>query len=275
MQYEPVKQTLGKLFSRKPWTRKLFYRLLDILLLRTWHIHKSLKAFARSGKKGESLHVLDAGSGFGQYSYYMARKFPDWHITGIDIKQEETEACTRFFRQAGMTNASFQQQDLTVFEKPGAYDLILSVDVMEHIEEDKKVFSNFSRSLRPGGMLLISTPSDKGGSDVHHHDDTSFIEEHVRDGYAAEEIKEKLTQAGFRPVKTAYTYGRPGSISWRMSMKYPILMLGKSKAFLLILPFYYLLTMPFILALNIADVRQKHRSGTGLQVKAWKPPNPS
>lgn len=272
MQYEPVKQTLGKLFSRKPWTRKLFYRLLDILLLRTWHIHKSLKTFARS-QDGKSLQVLDAGSGFGQYSYYMARKFPNWHVTGIDIKQEETEACNRFFRQAKMTNARFQPHDLTAYEKPNTYDLILSVDVMEHIEDDKKVFANFYRSLKEGGMLLISTPSDKGGSDVHHDDDISFIEEHVRDGYAAEEIEEKLTEAGFRPVETAYTYGRPGSISWRLSMKYPILMLGRSKAFLLILPFYYLVTMPFILALNRADVRQEHRSGTGLQVKAWKPHN--
>lgn len=275
MQYEPVKQTLGKLFNRRPRTRKLFYRLLDILLLRTWHIHQSLKCFARSAGQGKSLQVLDAGSGFGQYSYYIARKFPNWYITGIDIKQEETEACTLFFRQAGLSNAGFQQHDLTAFRQPDTYDLILSVDVMEHIEDDRKVFANFFRSLRPGGMLLISTPSDKGGSDVHHHDDTSFIEEHVRDGYAAEEIEGKLSEAGFRPVETAYTYGRPGSISWKLSMKYPILMLGRSRVFLLILPFYYLLTMPFILALNLADVRMKHRSGTGLQVKAWKPNNPS
>ncbi|MFP4064425.1 MAG: class I SAM-dependent methyltransferase [Bacteroidales bacterium] len=274
MQYEPVKQTLGRLFGHKLYTRKLFYRLLDILLLRTWHIHKSLKNFARS-RKGKSLRVLDAGSGFGQYSYYMARKFPDWHVTGIDIKQEETEACSQFFRQAKIPNARFQQQDLTAFETPDTYDLILSVDVMEHIEDDKKVFFNFYRSLKQDGMLLISTPSDKGGSDVHHDDDKSFIEEHVRDGYAAEEIKEKLTEAGFSPVETGYTYGWPGSISWRMSMKYPILMLGRSKAFLLILPFYYLVTMPFILVLNMADVHLKHRSGTGLQVKAWKPYNAS
>ncbi len=275
MQYEPVKQTLGKLFSRSPRTRKLFYRLLDILLLRTWHIHKSLKEYARSRDRSQSLQVLDAGSGFGQYSYYMARKFPNWQITGIDIKEEETEACTRFFRQAGLSNARFEPHDLTAFEQPDTYDLILSVDVMEHIEDDRRVFSNFFRSLRPGGLLLISTPSDQGGSDVHHQDDSSFIDEHVRDGYAAAEIEQKLAGAGFKPVETAYTYGRPGSISWRISMKYPIMMLGKSRAFLFILPFYYLLTMPFTLALNLADLRMKHRSGTGLQVKARKPHNPS
>ncbi len=274
MKYEPVKQTLGQLFSRRPWTRKLFYRLLDILLLRTWHIHKNLKEFARSGDSGQSLQVLDAGSGFGQYSYYMARKYPNWHIRGIDIKQEETEACTRFFRQAGLPNAIFQQYDLTTFEQPDTYDLILSVDVMEHIEDDRKVFANFFRSLRPGGLLLISTPSDHGGSDVHHQDDSSFIDEHVRDGYATGEIKQKLTGTGFKHVETAYTYGKPGSISWRISMKYPIIMLGKSRAFLFILPIYYLLTMPFILILNAADVHRTHRSGTGLLVKAWKPHNP-
>ena len=40
--------------------------------------------------------------------------------------------------------------------------------------------------------LLISTPSDKGGSDVHNDDEESFIDEHVRDGYSIKDITEKL-----------------------------------------------------------------------------------
>ena len=32
MQYDPIKHTLGKLFNRTPFLRKLFYRLLDLLL---------------------------------------------------------------------------------------------------------------------------------------------------------------------------------------------------------------------------------------------------
>ena len=48
------------------------------------------------------------------------------------------------------------------------YNIILSVDVMEHIEEDVLVFQNFYKSLKNNGVLLISTPSDKGGSDVHN-----------------------------------------------------------------------------------------------------------
>ena len=63
---------------------------------------------------------------------------------------------------------SFQTCDLTTLTDINCYDLILSVDVMEHIEEDVIVFQNFYRSLKENGILLISTPSDKGGSDVHN-----------------------------------------------------------------------------------------------------------
>ena len=47
-------------------------------------------------------------------------------------------------------------------------------------------------------------------------------------------------------------------------------MLGASKLFFVILPFYYLIVCPFALILNWMDLSMKHRSGTGLIVKAWK-----
>jgi hypothetical protein len=57
--------------------------------------------------------------------------------------------------------------------------------------------------------LLISTPSDQGGSDVHHEHDESFIDEHVRDGYGVEEMDEKLREAGFGDIRIKYSYGVP------------------------------------------------------------------
>lgn len=272
MQYDPIKRRLGRLFNHRPWTRRLFYRLLDILLLRTWHIHRALRQFSRTKGAGQ-MHVLDAGSGFGQYTWYMARKNKHWQITAIDIKADEIKDCQQFFKQTGREDVRFLVKDLTSYVAPEAHDLILSVDVMEHIEADELVFRNFCTSLKPGGMLLISTPSDQGGSDVHHQEDQSFIEEHVRDGYGKQEIRDKLLAAGFDQVESQYTYGRPGSLAWRISMKYPILWLGKSKALLFVLPLYYLVTMPLVLLLNLADLQGSHRSGTGLMVKAWKMPD--
>ncbi len=273
MQYDPIKKKLGVFFNRTPAFRKLFYRLLDLLLLRSWHIRRVLRQVEREAKV--PLTVLDAGSGFGQYDYYMARRHKDWQIKGVDVKPEQIADCNAFFHKIGLENTSFAEADLTAFSEKETYDLILCVDVMEHIEEDEKVLRNFCQALKKDGMLLISTPSDQGGSDVHHHDheagdEHSFIDEHVRDGYGIQEITDKMKNAGFSKTEVYYQYGPTGNLGWKLSMKYPIILLNVSYLFFIILPFYYLLTFPFVLILNALDLKETHKTGTGLVAKAWK-----
>jgi len=269
MKYDPIKKGLGTVFNRTPFLRKLFYRLLDLLLLRAWHIKRELRrAHKQLGEEGD---VLDAGSGFGQYTYFMSRLCRKWRIKGVDVKEDQIQDCNEFFTRIGEHGRIyFELADLTKFREEGKYHLVLCVDVMEHILEDVEVFRNYSFSMKDGGILLISTPSDQGGSDVHDDHEDSFIEEHVRDGYNVSDIENKLKTAGFSEVRAAYSYGWPGKISWRLSMKYPIIMLNTSRLFFILIPFYYLLTFPVSILLNILDVRLKHNTGTGLIVKAVK-----
>ncbi len=67
MKYDPVKARIGNFVNRAPWLRRIFYKLLDILLLRTWHVNRAIRDFASSNT--DSKTILDAGSGFGQYSW--------------------------------------------------------------------------------------------------------------------------------------------------------------------------------------------------------------
>ena len=269
MQYDPIKTVLGKFFNRTPRRRKVFYALLDLLLLRAWHIHKALKTIA--AENPEIKMVLDAGAGFGQYAYYMFRKFKSWQIHGVDINPDQIGDVQQFFANLGASDrTSFGVANLEEFKDPDVFDLILCVDVMEHIPDDNRVFRNFFDSLKPGGTLLISTPSDQGGSDVHDEEDSSFIEEHVRDGYNLMEIQKQLKQAGFTKTQARYSYGKPGHISWLISMKYPIILINRSKWFFLLLPVYYLIFYPVAFVLNVLDVHLQHRTGTGLIVMAGK-----
>lgn len=276
MKYDPIKRKLGSVFNTAPWLRKLFYRLLDLLLLRSWHIRKEIKSWEKENNGPKN--ILDAGSGFGQYEFFLAGRNKDWTIDAVDVKEEQVEDCNGFFGRIGYNNVSFRVADLTKFVEKEKFDMVLCVDVMEHIEEDELVLKNYYDSMKEGGMLLISTPSDQGGSDVHHHDHEdyendgthSFIDEHVRDGYGIDEIKEKMKRAGFKKQEAYYQYGRPGKIAWKLSMKYPILMLNTSYLFFIVLPFYYLLIFPVALVLNYADLIGNHKTGTGLIAKAWK-----
>ena len=95
MQYDPIKRSLGNVFNKKPFLRKLFYKLLDLLLLRSWHIKKeSRKYFAN---RSQDFSILDAGSGFGQYDYFLSNLCKNAKITGVDVKEEQIDDCNQFF----------------------------------------------------------------------------------------------------------------------------------------------------------------------------------
>jgi SAM-dependent methyltransferase len=269
MHYDPIKKQIGFIFNCCRTGRVVFFHLLDILLLRSWYVRREVRKWKKTAPAG--TRVLDAGSGFGQYVYFLSGLGKKLNIKGIDVKEEEIAVCEKFFggsRSGG--RVKFEKADLTTFVEPGEYDLVLCIDVLEHISNDTGVMKNLCESMKPGGMLIISTPSDQGGSDVHEEGDSSFIGEHVRDGYGSSEIREKLVSSGFSSVELIWSYGRWGQLSWRLSMKYPINMLNKGRVLLVLLPFYYLITLPFFLLFNFLDMASENKSGTGLIVKAVK-----
>ncbi len=274
MKYEPIKDFLNRVF-RTPWMRKIFYRLIDILLLRTWHIHREIKRWIR--RAPENPKVLDAGSGLGQHSFFIARKCPTCKITGVDVNQAQVENNNKFFGRIGLgERVQFQTGRLEEYFCQQCYDLVLNIEVIEHIEDDRRVLENFSKSLRSGGTLILSTPSLFGEHDHDHEhehsqdENSSFVDEHVRDGYDPDDLRRMLLDVGFSDVNVKFMYGRYGGLAWKLSMKYPIIMLNKSFLFFIVLPFYYLFTMPVALVLNYLDTVVDNPKGGSLLVIAKK-----
>jgi 2-polyprenyl-3-methyl-5-hydroxy-6-metoxy-1,4-benzoquinol methylase len=268
MQYDPIKRSIGNVVRNNVMLRKLFYFLLGVLFLREWYAKKELrKALANASVK----NFYDAGSGFGQYSYFVAKNFPQVSVYGVDVKDEQIDDCKRFFQNAGLRNASFAIEDLTKINHREKFDAILSVDVMEHILDDVQVFKNFYTAMKPGGTLIVNTPSHLAEDHDHDHEEGEhFVEEHVRDGYSPEDITTKLKAAGFHIERVSYTYGNWGKWYWHLAIKYPILMVGASKAFFLVLPFYYAVTFPFALVFMMLDMVAEKPEGTGVMAIAKK-----
>lgn len=266
MQYDPIKKSLGKVFNSTPFLRKSFYGMLDLLFLRAWYSNRELKNMAK--RSDAPQNILDAGSGYGQHTYRLARIFKKANITGYDIKQEQIDDCNGFMKTQQLDDrVRFEYADLTNFSVEDKFDLIISCDVMEHIEEDVAVFKSFYKTIADNGTLLITTPSDEGDhEDEHgeHHGDAAFIDEHVRDGYSPRDLEEKLRVAGFTNIDIKYTYGTPGKLAWKLSMKWPIQILGASKVFFILLPFYYILTYPWAFVLNYIDTKTEQKVGNGI-----------
>ncbi|MFO7525281.1 MAG: class I SAM-dependent methyltransferase [Ignavibacteriaceae bacterium] len=271
MYYDPVKNIFARIIKLHPYFRILFYKILDLMFLRSWYVRRELKRIRKMFGNNQ-IDIYDAGTGYGQYVYFMLNNLNPCSIYAVDVKRDWINDCMVFFRKIGKHNVKFGIEDLTQIEHKEKFDLIVTVDVMEHIEDDVKVFDNFYRALKPGGYLLINTPSIYGGSDVYHDNDESFVGEHARDGYSIEDFEEKLHPFGFKTFDTFYTYGYWGEKAWRYGIKYPILMVNYSKLSLLLLPVYYLFTFPFTLAFMNLDFKAKNKTGTGITFIAQKEP---
>lgn len=269
MHYDPIKNIFAKWIKRFPFLRIWFYKLLDIMFLRSWYVRRELRRLRKLFGSRE-INIYDAGTGYGQYAYFMSRELAPAKIYAIDVKEEWIKDCREFFEMQKQSNVTFGVEDLTQINHSSCFDLILSVDVMEHIVDDVKVFENFYRALKPGGYLMINTPSVYGGSDVHEDEDESFIGEHARVGYSFEDLKSKLEPIGFKVYQSKYTYGTWGDRSWRLGIKYPMMMLNKSKLMLLLLPFYYLIAFPFTLLFMYMDYKGTNKIGAGINFIAGK-----
>ena len=267
MKYDPVKNVIGAFVRSNLLLRTIFYEVLGLMFLREWHVKRELRNLLTNVRGAK---VFDAGCGFGQYSYFCAREFSGLTIHAVDVKGDQISDCKVFFEKAGISDVDFAVEDLTIPAHDNEFDFVVCVDVMEHIPDDVGVFRNFHRALRAGGKLLINTPSNLGGSDVHSSDDRSFIEEHARVGYGADDIRKKLEGIGFEIEKIKYTYGKFGTIAWRFGIKYPMMMLNRSKLSFVVLPFYYIAVLPFVLPLMYMDYVSDNETGTGLIVIARK-----
>lgn len=269
MNYDPVKNIFAQALKKFPFLRILFYKILDLMFLRSWYVRRELKKL-RINFGSKKISIYDAGSGYGQYSYFMSKRLQPCEIYSVDVKKDWIEDNKEFFASQKIHSVSFGVEDLTTINHKDRFDLIICVDVMEHIQDDVTVFQNYSNALKKDGYLLINTPSVYGGSEVYHDEDESFVGEHARNGYSKEDFESKLHPLGFKTIQSKYTYGFWGNLAWRLGIKYPIMMVNISKLFLIVLPLYYFITFPFTFIMMLIDFNVSNKVGSGINFIAKK-----
>jgi 2-polyprenyl-3-methyl-5-hydroxy-6-metoxy-1,4-benzoquinol methylase len=88
------------------------------------------------------------------------------NVTGIDINKNVIDKISK--RYSKFKNLKFVHKSLTKLDFNGEFDLIISFETVEHLEEVdiKKVFKLFNKSLKKNGELIFSVPYMQEKSDV-------------------------------------------------------------------------------------------------------------
>ena len=262
--YDPVKDRFANIIRKFRFLRTLFYKLLDLFFLRSWYVRDILREYGTELDRQGEWKLLDAGSGFGQYDRFILQEFPNVRVKAIDVKSDYLQDSKRYFEQEIRNNRiDFEQADLLEISYSQKFEFVICIDVLEHIEEDRKVMENIHRALKPGGYFLMHSPSIYSEEDGDGDD--SFVDEHARVGYSKEDIGEKLETAGFELTDVAYTYGSKGHLAWELLIKYPMLWLTKIKLWAIpIMAIYYIFTLPVGLVLMGLDMQDENVRGTGI-----------
>lgn len=134
--------------------------------------------------------ILDAGCGSGRNMVELARHGA---VTGVELSQTSVELARE--RGCGEVVAG------SILEMPFAdasFDLAVSLDVIEHLQDDLGALRELRRVVAPGGALLVTVPAYQwlwsGHDEINHH--------HRR--YTRRSLQCVAEQAGWRQARTTY-----------------------------------------------------------------------
>lgn len=134
--------------------------------------------------------LLDIGCGTGYLLKILER---NWDVYGVDISLRAVEMAKskglKKIRLASIENLPFGNN---------FFDVILVLDVIEHVQNDRLALSEVYRVLKPGGIAIFNTPAFQFLWSYH-----DISAKHVR-RYTATNFSGKLRQEKFSILKISY-----------------------------------------------------------------------
>ncbi|MGD1057391.1 MAG: class I SAM-dependent methyltransferase [Solirubrobacteraceae bacterium] len=137
-----------------------------------------------------NARILDAGCGSGRFMVELAKRGT---VTGVELSDTSVALAQR--RAIGEVVAG------SVLEMPfpdANFDLAVSLDVIEHLQDDLAALREFRRVVAPGGALLVTVPAYQwlwsSHDEINHH--------HRR--YTRRSLQRVAEQAGWKQVRTTY-----------------------------------------------------------------------
>ena len=106
--------------------------------------------------EGGFLKVLNLGTGEGDYDPMIVKSAQ--HLVSCDINERDILFAKQL--NAGLDNLEYRVENaLDLTFEDNSFDLVVSVDVLEHVGQPEQMVAEISRILKPGGRAFITFPN--------------------------------------------------------------------------------------------------------------------
>ncbi len=153
---------------------------------------------------GRPLRILDAGCGDGLLTLALAKRHPEWTLTGVDLREDMLEGARARARARGLSNVSFQAGDLLKPLPLSGFDAATALECLSEIPDDEGALRTLAAALSPDGFVAVQVP-DRDWKPVLPGSATTWREQ-VRQGYTADGLAALLGRAGLERAETRGTY---------------------------------------------------------------------
>lgn len=118
--------------------------------------HQHLQRYAFASAFAVDAAVLDWACGVGYGSQVLAAAGAR-RVLGADLAEDALAYAAAHYRAP---NLDYQRADaLVAAPQPGAFDLAVSFETIEHLPDPRRFITHLADSLRPGGRLILSAPN--------------------------------------------------------------------------------------------------------------------
>jgi cyclopropane fatty-acyl-phospholipid synthase-like methyltransferase len=157
------------------------------------------------------MSILDAGCGSADHTFYLARRYPQAEVLGVDLNEPQIRRNREMARRLGISNVRFEVADLSAGDFSTHFDIVISIDVLEHIPKQTEVLARLSSALRPGGFAFFHLPTVRERPVPLSRWLTGFHawaeKEHIAEDRTAGEFIELVRSSGLQIVKAYRTFG--------------------------------------------------------------------